>query len=325
MNRPRTTCTSNGTELQLHDLAHWLEDQPERELLLAPVLFAGPHDHALLARAFALEPGWIWESDPHGGTYAASASRQLLLTHRPDHDVHFTWTVSWAPTPLGRPAWEISMTDTVPDEIVAAVTAALRALPEADPRSPGISAAAPPLPHGTDRQLAGRADDIASVLEAAGWTCGPTGSADDDRRAFRDPTGHGRLVHRPDQDWPVPAHGGHYAWELAAGDPHTFVPALRGDDMWQVMLTAHAPAALLHAAVRAAADPAPVRRYAREALDLPTHLIRAFPADWATPSTAPTTLTATDAHPGRARPATATRYGAQPRATTSAGQRAPRR
>lgn len=314
--------------MQLHDLAHWLEDQPERELLLAPVLFAGPRNHTLLAKAFALEPGWIWESDPHGGAYAASASRRLHLTHRPDHDVHFTWTASWAPTPLGEPEWEIAMTESVPDEIVAAVTAALRTLPEADPRDPGRSAAAPPLRHGPDPQPARRADDVASVLEAAGWTGGPLGPADDDRQAFCDPTGHARLVHRPDQDWPVPAHGGRYAWELAVGDPHTLGPALRGDDMWQVMLTAHAPAALLLAAVRAAADPAPVRRPASEAFDLPAHLVRAFPADWATPGPAITTPEVAGVRPARALPTTATLHSTRPptpAATPTSGQSALRR
>ncbi|GAA4947642.1 hypothetical protein GCM10023205_04500 [Yinghuangia aomiensis] len=310
--------------MQLHDLAHWLEEQPERELLIAPVLFAGPRDHALLAKAFALEPGWIWESDPHGGTYTASASRQLLLTHRPDHDVHFTWTASWAPTPLGRPEWEIAMTGTVPDELVAAVTAALRTLPEADPRNPGRSAATPPLPHGPDRQPEHGADTVVAVLESAGWTSALAVPPGDDRQAFRDPTGHARLVHRPHQDWPVPARGGHYAWELAAGDPHTFAPALRGDDMWQLMLTAHAPAALRLAAVRAATDPTPVRRRAGEAFDLPTHLVRAFPADWAaTPGPAITTPQAPAHRTARTHPATAAPHSIRPpvpAAAPAAGQ-----
>ncbi|UGQ10926.1 DUF317 domain-containing protein [Yinghuangia sp. ASG 101] len=250
-------------------------------------------------------PGWIWESDECGGTYAASASRQLLVVHRPNHDVQFTWSATWAESPVGEQVWMVAMTDSVPDEIVHAVTSALRALPEAAPHTPGRSTPAEATrsdhsytrdrtdPDQARRDESGSEHPVLDVLDSAGWQRHAAPSRNPqvtEERSHEEnvwervsPTGHGWITRHPDEGPGLAPHRGHYAWELS-GDPYRNADGSLSREGWRVTLTARTPAAVLMAAVTAMCDPAPVRRQAADVLRLHTHLLRALPVDWATPS-----------------------------------------
>jgi hypothetical protein len=251
--------------LHFHDLGDWLEERPQREVLVAPRYLAGPVEHDSVIERLVDDHGWVRESDAYGGDYLASPCRRVQIAHRPQHDVTFTWQISAADRPLGPTRWQALFDETVPDETVHAF----------------LDALARDIDDGHDRFLTGPTlPGVAyGPLLAAGWepTVGDRpGVLGDGPRVITAPRDTAQLVHQghlPDDTWAVRDRDHRYHWEVRGGDPNW-------GPTWRAAFAGAAPTHLIAAVTTELADPRPVTRCVNQLPSQNWTLLRTMPAEW---------------------------------------------
>ncbi|MYV97312.1 DUF317 domain-containing protein [Streptomyces sp. SID3343] len=250
-----------------HDLAEWLEETPNRTVMVAPRYLAGADEQDGAIERLVAEHGWVGDSDVYGGVYLASPCRRVQLAHRPQHGQDFTWLINASARPLETFVWQAEFGPDVPDEILHAFIGAL---------TRDIAA-------GGDRFVAGPTlPGVAyGPLLAAGWEPtidGKPGLLGDAPRVITAGQGTARLVHQghlPDDTWMTPGRDCH--WELRGGHPDWGTP-------WRATLAGRVPTHLVAALTSALADPRPVERRVSQLPSNQQPFIRVMPAEWWVPT-----------------------------------------